>query len=488
MIELINILPSTGVREINGPRNPSIDSVTSDSRTVIKNSLFVALRGTAFDGHHYINKAVEKGAVAVVCERVPENSSGEVCYIIVENSARALGEIASAFYGFPSESLKLVGITGTNGKTTTATLLYSLFKEMGHKTGLISTVKYIVNDKEEEATHTTPDAVKLNKLLARMVAEGCNYCFMEVSSHAVDQERIAGLRFAGAVFTNLSHDHLDYHKTFDNYLKAKKKFFDGLDKEAFALVNTDDKRGKIMVQNTQARINTYALKSVAGFKARIMESHLDGMLLQIDHKEMWSHFIGEFNAYNLLAVYGTAILLGKKQEEILPLLSKCPSVKGRFEYVKSHDDALAIIDYAHTPDALANVLRTIHRLRKPGARIITISGAGGNRDKTKRPAMAGVAVSLSDKLILTSDNPRNENPEDIMEDMFAGIAEKDQWRVLKISNRREAIKTACNMLSPGDILLVAGKGHENYQEVNGVKSHFSDREEVEQAFKSREKK
>lgn len=488
MVELKNILPSAGIREINGSTGVSILSVTADSRMVQKNSLFVAIKGTLTDGHQYIKKAIENGAVAVVCETRPEIVPTDICLIIADNSAKALGEIVSAFYGNPSASLKLVGVTGTNGKTTVATLLYRLFKDLGYKAGLISTVKYIVNEKEEEASHTTPDAVTLNKLLVRMVEEGCEYCFMEVSSHAVVQERIAGLNFAGGVFTNLTHDHLDYHKTFDEYLKAKKKFFDDLDKNAFALVNTDDKRGKIMIQNTRAKVNFYALKSMADFKARIIESHLEGMLLQIDRREVWSHLIGEFNAYNLLAAYGTALLLGKSQEEVLKVLSTCHSVQGRFEYVRSHDGALAIIDYAHTPDALANVLKTIHQLRQPGGQIITVAGAGGNRDKSKRPAMAGVAISLSDKLILTSDNPRNENPEDILADMFAGVTEKDQWRVMKISNRREAIKAACMLLTPGDILLVAGKGHESYQEINGIRTHFNDREEVEVAFKSREKK
>lgn len=488
MVELKQILPGTGVRKIYGPDNPLVTSVTADSRKAERGSLFVAVKGSSSDGHDYISKAIEQGAGTIVCQIIPGNLPENICFVMVEDSAFALGAFASAFYDFPSNKLKLVGITGTNGKTTTASILYKLFRDFGHKVGLISTVKYIVHNKETEASHTTPDAVSLNRLLAEMVDSGCDYCFMEVSSHAVDQKRIAGLKFAGGVFTNLTHDHLDYHKTFDEYLKAKKKFFDGLDESAFALINIDDKRGMVMVQNTKARVKTYSLKSLAEFKARIIESHLDGMLLQINRQEMWSHLIGEFNAYNMLAVYGTAVLLAKNPGDILPLLSSYHSVQGRFEYVKSPDGALAIIDYAHTPDALSNVLKTIQQLRQAGGQIITVAGAGGNRDKTKRPVMAQVAVSLSDKIILTSDNPRNENPDDILADMYSGVLEKDRWRVMLITSRKEAIKTACMLLSPGDILLVAGKGHENYQEVSGVRAHFSDREEVEQAFVTRVKK
>lgn len=488
MVELNQILPVAGVRKIFGPENPLVTSVTADSRKAVKGSLFVAVKGSTSDGHDYIFRAIEQGADTIVCQVIPENLTENICFVIVDDSAFVLGELASAFYGFPSNKLKLVGITGTNGKTTTASILYKLFSDLGHKVGLISTVKYIVHNKESEASHTTPDAVSLNGLLAQMVDTGCDYCFMEVSSHAVDQKRIAGLKFAGGVFTNLTHDHLDYHKTFDEYLKAKKKFFDGLDESAFALVNIDDKRGLVMVQNTKALVKTYSLKTMAEFKARIIESHLDGMLLQINRQEMWSHLIGEFNAYNILAVYGTAILLAKNPGDVLPLLSSYHSVQGRFEYVKSSDGALAIIDYAHTPDALSNVLKTIQQLRMAGGQIITVAGAGGNRDKSKRPVMAQVAVSLSDKIILTSDNPRNENPDDILAEMYSGVLEKDRWRVMMITSRKEAIKTACMLLSPGDILLVAGKGHENYQEVNGIRTHFSDREEVEQAFIKRVKK
>ena len=488
MIELKQILPEKGVRKIYGPDNTVVTSVTADSRNAGKGSLFVAVKGSTSDGHNYISKAIEQGANTIVCQVIPENLPENICFVVVDDSSFILGELASAFYGFPSRKLKLVGITGTNGKTTTASILYKLFSDFGHKVGLISTVKYIVHNKESEASHTTPDAVSLNKLLAEMVEAGCDYCFMEVSSHAVDQKRIAGLKFTGGVFTNLTHDHLDYHKTFDEYLKAKKKFFDALDDSAFALVNIDDKRGMVMVQNTKALVKTYSLRSLAEFKARVIESHLDGMLLQINRQEMWSHLIGEFNAYNMLAVYGTAVLLSKNPSDILPLLSSYHSVQGRFEYVKSPDGALAIIDYAHTPDALSNVLKTVQQLRRAGGQIISVAGAGGNRDKTKRPVMAQVAVSFSDKVILTSDNPRNENPDDILADMFTGVPEQDRWRVMMITSRKEAIKTACMLLNPGDILLVAGKGHENYQEINGVRTHFSDREEVENAFKTRVKK
>ena len=396
--------------------------------------------------------------------------------------------MASAYYDFPSAKLKLVGVTGTNGKTTSVFLLYSLFRDMGHKVGLISTVKYMIHNQELEATHTTPDSISLNKLLSQMVREGCEYCFMEVSSHAVNQKRIAGLNYTGGVFTNITHDHLDYHKTFDDYLAAKKSFFDQLDENAFALVNIDDKRGRVMVQNTKAVVKTYSMLAMADFKVRIIESHFDGMMLQMDNKEVWSRLIGEFNAYNLAAVYGTAVLLGKNPSDILPLLSTYQSVDGRFEYLRSVDGALAIIDYAHTPDALSNVLKTIQQLRQPGGQVITLVGAGGNRDKTKRPVMAGVAVTNSDKVILTSDNPRHENPDDILADMMAGVDENDKWRVLVITSRKEAIKTACTLLSAGDILLVAGKGHETYQEINGVRTHFSDKEEVQNAFKTRNKK
>jgi UDP-N-acetylmuramoyl-L-alanyl-D-glutamate--2,6-diaminopimelate ligase len=488
MVYLNNILPKTGILGGKGPDNAAISSITSDSRNVQKDSLFFAIPGLQTDGHQYIANAIEKGASAVVCENLPKTVPGNICFVVVEDSSKAMGEMASAYYDFPSAKLKLVGVTGTNGKTTSVFLLYRLFRDMGHKVGLISTVKYMIHNQELEATHTTPDSISLNKLLSQMVREGCEYCFMEVSSHAVNQKRIAGLNYTGGVFTNITHDHLDYHKTFDDYLAAKKSFFDQLDENAFALVNIDDKRGRVMVQNTKARVKTYSMLAMAEFKVRTIESHFDGMMLQMDNKEVWSRLIGEFNAYNLAAIYGTAVLLGKNPNDILPLLSTYQSVDGRFEYLKSADGALAIIDYAHTPDALSNVLKTIQQLRQPGGQVITLVGAGGNRDKTKRPVMAKVAVTNSDKLILTSDNPRNENPDDILADMMAGVDENDKWRVLVITNRKEAIKTACTLLSAGDILLVAGKGHETYQEINGVRTHFSDKEEVQHAFKTRNKK
>lgn len=487
MIALKKILPSKGIRCITGPQNPVITAITSDSRTVIAGSMFFAVKGTNTDGHDFILNAIEAGATCIVCNEPPVYLSEKTTIVLVDDSSSTLGETASAFYGFPSKQLKLVGVTGTNGKTTTVSLLYQLFKKLGYKTGLISTVIYIIDNIEFEAQYTTPDATSLNKMLSQMVIAGCEYCFMEVSSHAVDQKRIAGLSFTGGVFTNITHDHLDYHKTFDNYLLAKKQFFDSLQNGSFALVNIDDKRGRIMVQNTNAKIYTYSLKSMSNFKARIIESHSDGMLLQIDKQEIWSSLIGEFNAYNLLAVFGVAILLEKNQEEVLPLLSLCKPVSGRFEYIQSPDGALGIIDYAHTPDALLNVLKTIRQFRRSGSQIITITGAGGNRDKAKRPLMAGVAVALSDKVILTSDNPRNENPEDILTDMYRGVEEKDKSRVLVVSSRKDAIKTACMMLHSGDILLVAGKGHETYQEIAGIKSHFSDWEEVQEAFNLRVK-
>lgn len=488
MIYLHQILPIEGIQKITGPKNPVITSITADSRNVEKGSLFFAVKGTITDGHNFISKAIEAGASVIVCGILPVETPENVCFVLADDPSQTIGEMASAFFGFPSSKLKLIGVTGTNGKTTTVSLLFQLFRDMGHKSGLISTVKYVIHRQEFESTHTTPDPVTLNKMLSEMVNAGCEYCFMEVSSHAVDQKRIAGLKFTVGVFTNITHDHLDYHKTFDNYLLAKKKFFDALPEDAFALINVDDKHGRVMVQNTRAQVKTYAMKSVADFKARIIESHFDGMLLQLNRQEMWSHLIGEFNAYNLLAVLGTAVLLGKNPPDVLPLLSSYHSVQGRFECIKSSDGALAIIDYAHTPDALSNVLKTIQQLRQPGKQIITLVGAGGNRDKSKRPIMAGVAVSLSDKVILTSDNPRNENPDDILADMFKGVEEDDKWRVMIIASRKDAIKTACMMLSQGDILLVAGKGHETYQELNGIKTHFSDKEEVNQAFKTRLKK
>lgn len=476
MTVLSEILHNVKIEKLLGDAGTLINNVTFDSRIVSKSDLFVATRGTKTDGHSYIEQVSEKGATAIVCEDFPSKINNEIVYIKVKDSAEALGLIASNFYGNPSSKLKLVGVTGTNGKTTIASLLHRLFMNLGYRCGLMSTVRNYINDKVIPATHTTPDALQLNKLLSEMVSDGCDYCFMEVSSHSVAQHRISGLTFAGGIFTNITHDHLDYHKTFDEYIKAKKGFFDSLPAHAFALTNSDDKNGLVMLQNTAAEKKTYALKSFADFKCRIIESHMDGTMLKIDNAEVWIKLIGEFNAYNILAIYSTALLLKQKKEEILPLISNLRAVDGRFEYVNSEDGRTAIVDYAHTPDALVNVLNTINRLKTGYEQVITVVGAGGDRDKTKRPVMAKVAVEMSNKLILTSDNPRSERPEDILKDMEAGIELQHMRKVLTIIDRKEAIKTACMMANKGDIILVAGKGHENYQEINGVKYHFDDKE------------
>lgn len=464
--------------------NPDVvtDSICFDSRTISKASVFIATRGTHVDGHNYISMAIEKGAVAIVCEEIPSETKPGIVYIAVKDSSYALGIIASNFYDNPSSKIKLVGVTGTNGKTTTVTLLYRICKQLGYKAGLISTVRYMVNETEVPATHTTPDALQLNKLMNQMVEEGCTYCFMEVSSHSIVQHRIAGLQFAGGIFSNLTHDHLDFHKTFEEYLRAKQLFFDGLSKDAFALVNIDDRNGRIMAQNTKATVKTYALRSMADFKCKIMESHLDGMLLSLNGHEVWTRFIGEFNGFNLTAVYATSILLGHAKEDVLKIISNLTSVEGRFEYQKSATDITAIVDYAHTPDALVNVLKTIQQIRTGKEQIITVVGAGGDRDRTKRPVMAKVSVELSDKLILTSDNPRSEEPGTIIAEMYTGIPANEQKKVLCITDRREAIKTACMLAGKGDIILVAGKGHENYQDVKGVKHHFDDKEVIAEIF------
>jgi len=485
MKTLNQILKNVKVEQINGNSEVLCSSIAIDSRKVEMLSMFIAVSGTQIDGHQFIDTAIEKGAIVIVCEKIPQNMNKGVTYVKVGNTQNIIGILATEFYDNPSRKLKLVGVTGTNGKTTTATLLYKLFRKLGYTSGLFSTVRNFINDKEYEATHTTPDPIQLNQMLAEMVKEECKFCFMEVSSHAMDQQRTAGLEFAGGVFSNLTHDHLDYHKTFDMYLKAKKMFFDNLPKNAFALVNVDDKNGKVMLQNTKADTYTYALKTMANFKCKIIEEHLDGMQIGFENLEVWTNFIGEFNAYNLLAVYSTAILLGQQREEILTILSELKPVDGRFEFIASKNDIIAIVDYAHTPDALVNVLSTLSDLRKgmasnkyQGRKIITVVGAGGNRDKTKRPKMARISAEMSDKLILTSDNPRFEKPEDILADMEAGLDNDLSVKTLTIVNRSEAIKTACFMASPGDIILIAGKGHENYQDVNGVKHHFDDREEV----------
>ena len=455
-----------------------IKNIQFDSRKVEVGSMFVATRGTAVDGHDYISKAVEVGAVAVVCEEMPSEKQADVVYVKVKDSADALGRMASNFYGRPSEQLTLVGVTGTNGKTTIATLLYQLHRALGYKVGLLSTVCNYVDDRAIESTHTTPDAVALNALLAEMVAEGCEYAFMEVSSHSVDQRRIAGLRFAGGIFTNLTRDHIDYHKTFDNYLKAKKRFFDELPKEAFAIVNTDDKNGMVMLQNTRAQRKGYSVRGLSDFTARILENSFDGMLLNVCDREVFMPFVGRFNAYNLLAVYGAAVLLGADAEEVLRILSMSKAVSGRFESIKMQKGFTAIVDYAHTPDALTNVIDTINDIRNGAGQLITVVGCGGNRDKGKRPMMAREAIKGSDKVIFTSDNPRHEDPQAILDDMTAELTQQEMRNVLVIIDRRQAIRTACQLAQAGDVVLVAGKGHENYQIVGDVKHHFDDREEL----------
>ena len=471
------------------PADVEVKSIEFDSRKVVAGSMFVATRGTAVDGHDYIGKAIEAGASVVVCEEFDNaqctmhnaqlnEKFNEVVIVRVKDSAEALGRMASNFYGRPSEQLTLVGVTGTNGKTTIATLLYQLHRTLGYKVGLLSTVCNYVDDKAIESTHTTPDAVALNALLAEMVEAGCQYAFMEVSSHSVDQRRIAGLKFAGGIFTNLTRDHIDYHKTFDNYLKAKKRFFDELPKGAFAIVNSDDKTGMVMLQNTKADKKTYSVRGLADFTTRILEASFDGMLLNVCGREVFMPFVGRFNAYNLLAVYGAAVLLGADAEEVLRILSISKAVSGRFESMKMAKGFTAIVDYAHTPDALTNVIDTINDVRGGSGRLITVVGCGGNSDKGKRPMMAREAVKGSDKVILTSDNPRHEDPQAILDDMIAGLEATEMRNVLVIVDRRQAIRIACQLAEAGDVVLVAGKGHENYQIIGDVKHHFDDREEL----------
>jgi UDP-N-acetylmuramoyl-L-alanyl-D-glutamate--2,6-diaminopimelate ligase len=468
--------------EIIGSSDKEVCGIEFDSRQIKPGFIFIAQTGVISDGHKFIGKAIENGASVIVCEQLPLEFASNITYLKVDDSNEALGKLASAFYGFPSKKLKVIGVTGTNGKTSIATLLYKMFLRLGYKTGLLSTISYRINEKEETASHTTPNALKIQQLLAEMVDSGCEYCFMEVSSHAVHQKRIAGIDFAGGIFTNITHDHLDYHKTFAEYIKAKKGFFDGLSKGAFAIINADDKNGLVMVQNTLAEKITFSNRSVADFHCKVIESHFDGMLLNLDGNEIWTRFVGKFNASNLLAVYTTAIRLGQNKEEVLTIISDLQPVQGRFETVRSLDGKLAIVDYAHTPDALKNVLGAITEIRTRNEQVITVVGAGGDRDKTKRPEMANEAVLASDKVILTSDNPRTEIPAQIIKDMEAGVPAKYRNKVLSIENRREAIKTAAMIAQPGDIILIAGKGHENYQEVNGVKHHFDDKEEIENCF------
>ena len=483
-MKLNEVLKNITPIKIVGNDNVEITGVNIDSRRIKAGHLFVAIRGTQVDGHQFIDKAIELGADAVLCEELPEKLSGHVTYVQVESTEDAVGKVATLFYGNPSHKLKLVGVTGTNGKTTIATLLYNMFRKFGYKVGLLSTVCNYIDDVEVPADHTTPDPIELNELLAKMVEAGCEYAFMECSSHAIHQKRIGGLKFAGGLFTNLTRDHLDYHKTFENYRNAKKAFFDGLPKDAFAITNADDKNGMIMVQNTKATVKTYSIRSMADFRARILECHFEGMYLEIDGREVGVQFIGKFNVSNLLAVYGAAIMLGKKPEDILLVLSTLHSVSGRLEPIHSPEGFTAIVDYAHTPDALANVLNAIHEVLDGKGHVITICGAGGNRDKGKRPLMAQEAVRQSDKVIITSDNPRFEDPQEIINEMLAGLNEQQMRKVISIVDRKEAIRTACMMAQKGDVVLVAGKGHENYQEIKGVKHHFDDKEVLHEIFKA----
>ena len=480
MKKLTDILKNTPVREVCGDTAAAIGGLVYDSRAVKPGDCFFAVPGTQSDGHDYIPIAVEKGAAAIVCERMPADAAEGVAYVLVGDSAGAMADMAAAFYDYPSRELKLVGITGTNGKTTTATLLYRLFRSLGYKVGLISTVTYCIDSDRRESTHTTPDSVRLNRMMAEMVDRGCEYCFMEVSSHSLVQHRTEGLHFAGAVFTNITHDHLDYHHTFAEYIRAKKMLFDALGKEAFALTNADDRNGAVMVQNTKASVRTYGLRTMADFRCRVVEMLLDGMQLDLDGREVWVKFLGRFNAYNLTAVYATALLLGADRDEVLRTLSGLGPVDGRFESIRSHDGVTAIVDYAHTPDALQNVIDTIDEIRGKDRKLYVVVGCGGNRDRTKRPEMARIAADGADLAVLTSDNPRKEDPEAILAEMKAGLDASSRY--LCIADRREAIKAAVALARPGDIVLVAGKGHETYQDVGGVKHHFDDREEVRRAM------
>lgn len=481
-MKLNELLSKVKSADITGDADVDIMGVDIDSRRVKPGHLFVAVRGTQVDGHSFIPKAIEQGAVAVLCEDMPEERREGITYVKVSSTEAAVGPVATMFYGDPSTKLKLVGVTGTNGKTTIATLLYNMFRKFGHRCGLLSTVCNYIEDEAIPADHTTPDPIELNRLLACMVEAGCEYAFMECSSHAIAQQRIGGLKFAGGLFTNLTRDHLDYHKTFENYRDAKKAFFDSLPKTAFAITNADDKNGMVMVQNTKATVKTYSTRSLADFKAKIIECHFEGMYLDIDGREVGVQFIGKFNVSNLLAVYGAAVMLGKAPEDILLIMSTLRSVSGRLEPIRSKDGITAIVDYAHTPDALENVLNAIHEVLDGKGKVITVCGAGGNRDKGKRPLMAQEAVKQSDRVIITSDNPRFEEPQDIINDMLAGLNAQQMKKVVSIADRREAIRTAAMMAEKGDVILIAGKGHEDYQEIKGVKHHFDDREEVRKIF------
>ena len=480
MTNLKDILYRVSIEAVKGSTDMSIRKIEFDSRQVGDGDLFVAIRGNASDGHQFIEKAIGLGAAAVVCEEFPENITVGITYILVKDSALALANLAANYYGNPSANLKLVGVTGTNGKTTVASLLYQLFKKAGYKTGLISTVKIMVDETEYKATHTTPDPLTINRYLAEMNSVGAEYCFMEVSSHGIHQRRTEALLFAGGIFTNLSHDHLDYHANFAEYRDVKKLFFDHLPMNAFALTNIDDKNGIVMLQNTRARKLTFALKTYADYKAQILESQLSGLLLKVNDNEVWTRLIGTFNAYNLLAIYATAVELGLEKIEVLRLLSELESVSGRFQYIISDKKITAIVDYAHTPDALENVLKTIADIRTKNEQLITVVGCGGDRDKSKRPVMANIASTLSDKLILTSDNPRSEDPDEIITDMEKGVEPQNQKKTIAIPDRRQAIKLACQLAKPEDIILIAGKGHETYQEIKGVRYDFDDMEIVKE--------
>lgn len=462
----------------------NVHGVNIDSRLVKEGDMFIAVKGTQTDGHEYIPAAEEKGAVAIVCERMPEKQNANIAYIVLEDAQAASGKLATTFFGNPSQRVKLVGVTGTNGKTTIATLLYRLFMEMGHRCGLLSTVCNYINDKAYPSTHTTPDAISLNRMLALMVEDGCEYVFMEVSSHALAQERVGGLEFAGGIFTNLTRDHMDFHETMDNYLKAKKSFFDNLPRHSFAMTNIDDKNGPVMVQNCRGDIKTYSARTLGDYKARLIETHLDGMVLQFNNREFNTLLTGRFNISNLLAIYGTAVELGKEPEDVLRVMSTLRPVSGRFETIHSKDGISAIVDYAHTPDAIKSVLGTVNEVVRGQGSIITVIGAGGNRDKGKRPIMAVEAVKGSNRVILTSDNPRNEEPQDIINDMLAGLNDEQKKSVLTITDRKEAIRTACALAQKGDVVVVAGKGHEDYQEIKGVKHHFDDKEIIREIFNS----
>jgi UDP-N-acetylmuramoyl-L-alanyl-D-glutamate--2,6-diaminopimelate ligase len=477
------LLKAINPTKVVGPIEKEIEGVNIDSRLIEKGHLFMAMRGTQADGHAYISSAIEKGAVAVLCEELPAELKAEVTYIVVEDSEDAVGKMATTFYGNPTARMKLVGVTGTNGKTTIATLLYNMFRKFGYKVGLVSTVCNYIDDKPVPTEHTTPDPITLNSLLGSMADAGCEYAFMEVSSHSIAQKRISGLRYVGGIFTNLTRDHLDYHKTVENYLKAKKKFFDDMPKDAFSLTNLDDKNGKVMVQNTSSKVYTYSLTNMSDFKGRVLESHFGGMLLNFNGHEISVPFVGRFNASNLLAVFGAAVLLGKDEEEVLRILSTLHPVSGRFEALRAPSGYSAIVDYAHTPDALENVLNAIHGVLEGKGKVITVFGAGGNRDKGKRPLMAKEVAKSSDQIIVTSDNPRFEDPQDIINDVLAGLTPEDMKKTISIVDRKEAIRTACMLAKPEDVILVAGKGHEDYQEIKGVKHHFDDKEVLRDAMK-----